>query len=387
MTGGGALAMAPSAPAADLAGLRITLLTASASRLGGGVASALHGHAALLREAGAEVTVVALEDAHSAEDRALLGAVPLSTAKVTGPAMFGYAPDLVEQLLETEADLLHLHGIWMYPSYAAMLWARRTGKPYLISPHGMLDPWITGRGRWKKALARLGYERASWAWAGAFHALTEDEAADIRREAGDVQVIVIPNAGPPALAAAPAERGPQVLYLGRIHPKKNLAALIAAWAAADLPEGAGLTIAGWGEPRDVAALEAGLKDAPPSVRFVGAVHGEAKQHLLEQARFVVLGSHSEGLPMTVLEAWAAGTPTVMTAACHLPEGFATGAAIECGVYGHSIAAALGRALALDQPDWHAMSDAALGLARGPFSAKRVAAEWIAAYRSLAEQAA
>jgi poly(glycerol-phosphate) alpha-glucosyltransferase len=41
----------------------------------------------------------------------------------------------------------------MYPSRAGLQWARRTGKPYLISPHGMLDPWITGRGRAKKALA------------------------------------------------------------------------------------------------------------------------------------------------------------------------------------------------------------------------------------------
>ena len=40
-----------------LDGLRVTLLTASASRLGGGVATALYSHAAMLREAGAEVTV------------------------------------------------------------------------------------------------------------------------------------------------------------------------------------------------------------------------------------------------------------------------------------------------------------------------------------------
>jgi hypothetical protein len=58
---------------ADLAGLRITLLTASASRLGGGVASALYGHAAMLREAGAAVTVVALDDAHS--DRTVICSV------------------------------------------------------------------------------------------------------------------------------------------------------------------------------------------------------------------------------------------------------------------------------------------------------------------------
>src|SRR5204863_1620446 len=131
---------------------------------------------------------------------------------------------------------------------------------------------------------------------------------------------------------------PKMLYLGRIHPKKNLAALVDAWEAATLPDGAELTIAGWGSAEDVAELEARLKRAPASVRFAGPVHGDAKQALLEEARFLVLPSHSEGLPMTVLEAWAAGTPAVMTAACHLPEGFAAGGALECGTDQASIAA-------------------------------------------------
>ena len=178
-----------------------------------------------------------------------------------------------------------------------------------------------------------------------------------------------------------------MLYIGRIHLKKNLIALLDAWAAADLPDGAELTIAGWGDPADVAALEARLANAPPSVRFLGPVHGQAKQRLLEEARFVILPSHSEGLPMTILEAWAAGTPTIMTAACHLPEGFAAGAALECGTEPASVARALGAALASDEARWKAMSDAALTLARGRFSAAQVTQEWVAAYRALTGQAA
>lgn len=365
-----------------LDGLRVTLLTAWASRLGGGVATALYSHAALLREAGARVTVVALADRHSEEDRAALGETPLLTVTVSGPAMFGYAPGLVAQLLATEADLLHQHGIWMYPSRAATQWARRTGKPYLISPHGMLDPWITGRGRWKKALARRGYERASWHRADAFHALTRDEAVDIRREAGERRTLTIPNAGPRAVSAAAGEREPHLVFISRIHPKKNLSALLDAWQSAVMPAGARLTVAGWGDPADVAEFKARLASAPTSVDFVGPVHGEAKQRLLQAARYVILPSHSEGLPMTILEAWAAGTPTIMTAACHLPDGFAAGAALECGTDAPSVAAAIGQALACGEARWRAMSDAALALARGRFSAERVAQEWVAAYRGL-----
>jgi poly(glycerol-phosphate) alpha-glucosyltransferase len=132
----------------------------------------------------------------------------------------------------------------------------------------------------------------------------------------------------------------------------------------------------------VAAFEAKLKNASGSIRFVGPVHGADKQALLGAARFAVLPSHSEGLPMTVLEAWAAGTPTVMTAACHLPDGFAAGAALECGTDPPSIARALERALASDERGWRAMSEAALALACGPFSAGHVAQAWIGAYRAL-----
>ncbi len=362
--------------------MHIVLLTASASRLGGGVASAVQVHAKLLREAGERVTVVALEDEYSQQDRGQLAPTPLVTVPVKGPAFFGFAPSLVGRLLELDPEILHLHGIWMYPSHAAAEWARRTGRPYLISPHGMLDPWITARGRWKKALARHGYERNSWRRAAAFHALTVDEAVDIEREAGSVQVLTIPNAGPPATGAA-GERGHAVVFLSRIHPKKNLAALLNGWASAERPGDAELLIAGWGDPDDVAEFEARLAGAPSDVRFLGPVHGEAKQRLLEQARFVILPSHSEGLPMTILEAWAAGTPTIMSAACHLPEGFAAGAALECGTPAASIARTLGEALALDDDAWRLMSDAALRLARDRFSSGQVARQWVAVYRELA----
>src|SRR5205085_3548465 len=121
----------------------------------------------MIRERGGRATVIALEDAYSHEARATFGETPLLTAAPFGPRVLGYAPGLGRRLREADPDVLHLHGIWTDLSRVGTRWARRTGRPYLISPHGMLDPWITARGRWKKALARIGYERASWARADA----------------------------------------------------------------------------------------------------------------------------------------------------------------------------------------------------------------------------
>ncbi|MFM5893884.1 MAG: glycosyltransferase [Novosphingobium sp.] len=363
----------------SLTGKRIGLLTASASRLGGGVFEAVVAQAGIIDACGGEPVVFALDDAHTAEDRARFGAAQVKTFAVRGPRQIGYAPELLRGMLAEQLDCLHLHGIWMYPSRAGAQWARATGRGYVVSPHGMLDPWITARGRWKKALARTGYERASWQVASFMHALTQREASDIADESGRQDSMVIANAAPPVSKPDPAPRAPHVIYIGRIHSKKNLLALVAAWNEANLPPGSCLTIAGWGDPADVAALQAAVATTSGAVQFIGPIFGLAKAAMLVEARYMALPSLSEGLPMAVLEGWAAGTPTIMTSECNLPDGFAAGAAIECGDSTAEIANALELALNRSEADWLTMSRNALALAAGPFSSETIAARWGEAY--------
>jgi len=367
-------------PALD--GARIGLVTASASRLGGGVFEAVVSHAAMLRDLGAAPHVFALSDAYVARDMARFAPTPVTPCHVAGPAQIGFSPQLDRVLADAALDCLHLHGIWMYPSAAASRWAKRTKRAYLISPHGMLDPWITARGQRKKALARWAYERRSWARATAFHALTDDEASDIRDESGRSDIRVIPNAAPPAsLPPRTAVPGPRVVYIGRIHPKKNLIALIAGWNAASKPNGATLTIAGWGDDESVRSVRSAIAQGDGTVEFAGPVFGEAKQELLDRARFVVLPSLSEGLPVAVLEAWARGLPTIMTAHCHLPVGFSAGAALECGTKAAAIAGALEGALRMDDDGWRRMAAAATTCARTHFSTETISAAWADFYAS------
>jgi poly(glycerol-phosphate) alpha-glucosyltransferase len=374
---------------AALSGRTIALLTSSISRLGGGVSEAVLAQAQLIEALGGTAKVFAISDQQSAEDKDRFANFETTIVPRSGYQKLAYSKDLIPALLGSDADLLHLHGIWQYPSSAAATWAKRTGNPYLISPHGMLDQWITARGRWKKAMAKILYEWRSWRRATGFHGLTLNEADDVLIETGRGDAFVIPNPAPPPSPAVDRpdrrSRSANFLYLGRIHPKKNLEALLSAWTMlAESGEigDAQLTIAGWGGTRDMAIFNRHLEEAPDSVRFVGEVNGSAKDDLLESARFLVLPTLGEGLPMAVLEAWAHGTPTVMSANCNLPEAFEAGAALECGIDPESVVSAILASLALDDAGWQEMSRAALGLATGRFGVGEVARRWELAYACL-----
>lgn len=322
----------------------------------------------MLRDLAAVPVIIAVEDEQHWLDRERLSAFETRLAPGTGPEALALAPDLTRILEEADLDLLHLHGIWQYPSFAAGQWARRTGKPMVISPHGMLDPWITGRNKWKKWPARLLWEHRTWRSASVFHALTEVEATDIAAAVGDARVAVIPNAAPPVLQARDTMPPAGVLYLGRIHEKKNIGALIEAWGQArpSLPKEAHLTIAGWGDAESIEALNRAVLASDGSVSFVGTAFASQKAALFDVSRFLVLPSLSEGLPMTALEAWSAGLPAIMSEACHLPEGFAAGAALSCPTHVAGIAATLIEALSRSESQWLVMSQAARDLAENAF---------------------
>ncbi len=103
-----------------------------------------------------------------------------------------------------------------------------------------------------------------------------------------------------------------------------------------------------------------LKD---SVEFLGPVFGEAKQQLLDRVGGFILPSLSEGLPMTVLEAWANELPVIMTEMCNLPEGFRAQAAIRIEPTPDSIARGLRDFFAFSTDRRYNLGIAAVGLSR------------------------
>ncbi len=236
--------------------------------------------------------------------------------------------------------------------------ASQSPGPRIVSPHGMLDQWALGRSGWKKRVARVLFEQRHLAGAACLHALCRSEARSIRSYRLKNPVAIIPNGVDlPELSAGTENGLPEteqkiLLFLGRLHPKKGLMNALRAWALAGRQgDGWQFVIAGWdqgGHDEELKRLcdelglaysntptcefldQAATSSHESSVVFVGPAFGEHKDRLLRHASAFILPSFSEGLPMSVLEAWSYRLPVLMTDHCNLPEGFANDAALRIG---------------------------------------------------------
>jgi poly(glycerol-phosphate) alpha-glucosyltransferase len=384
------------------AAMKVGLLTASLSRNAGGLYDATRLLARDLQQSpDCDVEVFGLEDQFTSRDIAGWAGLHTNTLRVVGPKSFGYAPGLGGLLNNARLDLLHSHGLWMYPSRASSLWAKSNKKPYVISPHGMLDAWAVNNSRWKKRLVGSLYEDAHLRGAACLHALCESELGAIRAYGLRNPVCVIPN----GIDMPDSQKGTSpvwqnllppdarvLFYLGRIHPKKGLINLLHAWKLAQ--QGSAdekpwvLVIAGWdqgGHEAELKSLAASL-GISSSIFFVGPQFDEAKQAGYKRADAFVLPSYSEGLPMVVLEAWAHSLPVVMTPQCNLPEGYTAQAAFKVEPNADSISDGLKTLFSQPVQERLAMGMRGQQLVKDKFTWPKIAAQMHEVYRWLLGQA-
>jgi glycosyltransferase involved in cell wall biosynthesis len=273
------------------------------------------------------------------------------TAAFFSPGMWAVASSLVR-----EHDVVHGHGL-----YTAVNWCfgsqirRRTECKLVYHPHGMFEPYILSRSRLKKTVAHWLYETANVRSAQLWRALTTTEADQIRAIVPGARVVVVPNGvRVPARAAEPTGGLRQMGYLGRLHEKKGITTLIAAWAGVEQSHpGWELVIAGPGDPDYLRQVVAAARRVP-RVRIEPAITGQAKEAFLAGLSLFVLPSVSEGFPMAVLEAMAAGVPVIATDRSNAPALEAHDAGWTCASDQASITATLRRALRTDDGELREM---------------------------------
>lgn len=232
------------------------------------------------------------------------------------PRAFGFAPKLADTLNLLKPDVVDVQGLWLYSGLANLRHHQRTGTPYVITPHGMLDPWARERSVWKKRLVRTWFEDAHLRAAACLHATADMEAGHFRSFGLRNPIAIVPNgiALPLLLPERPVANQRRMLFLSRLHPKKGISLLLRAWAQleAAYPDWT-LIIAGpdeVGHRMDMQTLaqRLGLK----RVEWHDAVQGDEKSKLYRSADCFVLPTHAENFGLVVAEALAHEVPVITT---------------------------------------------------------------------------
>ena len=384
--------------------MKVGFLVGSVSREAGGLFQSVRGLAKAVASSNATASVFGISDEKSAVDS--LEWQPLSVHAFRPRfRAWGYSNQLLPALLRADLDILSTHGLWKYCSVASHQWHRRSGRPYIVHPHGMLERWALQNAKWKKQIAALLYENTHLRDAACVRALCEPEAQSIRAYGMRNPICIIPNGvdlpelvESSALEAEtlrfeePAHGRKILLYLGRLHPKKNVANLVRAWKQTldsdpQISKSWVLTIVGWdqgGYERTLKQLASDLglsladvrshrsevasqQSAAPSLAFLGPQFGAEKNACYRACDAFILPSLSEGLPMAVLEAWAYAKPVLMTPECNLLEGFAAGAALQIGTTPEQIAAGLKQLIEMSDDHRRAMGACGRSLVATKFS--------------------
>ncbi len=230
-----------------------------------------------------------------------------------------------------DIDVLVLHSGWVYHNLRAAAWARNTGIPYVVTPHGAYDPNVLRRrAAIKSAWWRVG-ERHLLDRALAVHLFFDAERENLARLRYRGRVMIAPNGVDVPPIASEQQRAPYALWMGRFDVEtKGIDLLLRAQASLPHERRVDLRLHGpdWrnGKQRTLQLIRD--LDLGDSVRVGPAVYGVEKWSLLRECGVFLFTSRWDSSSMMVLEAAGAGAPIVATSTTSLGrELAASGAAI------------------------------------------------------------
>lgn len=271
----------------------------------------------------------------------------------------------------------------VYPGWIA----RRAGKPLVISPRGMLGGAALRFSSVRKRIFWAALQGSAMRGAKCLHATSRQEHDEIREFGLRNPVAIIPNGVDiPAYDPLPKVNAAMrtLLYLGRLHPKKGIDQLIAAWAKVeDRHPGWRLEIVGpltGSYPDELRRMiaETGVKRA----RLAGPVYGAEKTRAYRRSDLFVLPTLNENFGNTIAESLALGIPVITTKGAPWQglEARNCGWWVDHGV--SPLAAALDQAMGLDSVRLTAMGRAGHLWMESDFSWDSVASSMLSVYRWL-----
>lgn len=224
----------------------------------------------------------------------------------------------LDLLNRIKPDLIHINCCWMPQCAFTQKWAQELGYKVILSPHGMLEPWIISRHYWTKKLpALLLYQKSAIINATCIHATAESEKDNILKLGYNNKVEIVANGIDVnnIMIKDSWERKRNILFLSRIHVKKGIEFLLNAIAPIkDKLNGYTVNIAGEGDSQYINTLKQKAIDLgiDRMINFCGGVYGEKKWELFRDADIFILPTYSENFGIVIAEALACGTPVITT---------------------------------------------------------------------------
>ncbi|HEX9464298.1 MAG TPA: glycosyltransferase [Alphaproteobacteria bacterium] len=385
--------------------IRILHVIASIAARTGGPAKAAIDMARAVAARGHEVAIYTTDREMAAEERALyapadrLDGVELRVFPQHAPAVMGTSFPLARALKRAvpKADVVHVHSLYLFHTWAAARLCKRFGVPYLLRPHGTLDPFIWRRHRARKAVLEWLFQNRVLRDAAAIHYTADDEMRLAAPYIHGAPGVVVPNGLdleqyadlPPrgGFRALHPEIGNRriVLFLSRLNFKKGLDVLIPAFArAARRFDDLHLVLAGPDDgERGAAEAAVAAEGIGARVTFAGMLDHRAKLACFRDAAMFVLPSYSENFGIAIVEALACGIPVAISDRVNIwREIEAAGAGLVAPPAVDPVARQI-ETLAADPGRAATMGERGPALVREKFAWSRIARELETVYRSLA----
>jgi len=190
--------------------------------------------------------------------------------------------------------------------------------PFVIAPRGELEPGAIKFGALKKKILIWIFIRRIVSHAKFLLVTSEQERKySAPYFLDNVSFEILPNYSDidsVSLSDEEIIRKRDILYLGRLHPKKGIESLIAAFNLLpnEITDNNKLVIVGSGESHYVNSLKNSVKSLEKSsdIIFLGHLEALEKREIYERSRLLVLPSYSENFGNVVIEALSHSTPVV-----------------------------------------------------------------------------
>lgn len=267
--------------------------------------------------------------------------------KKWGPYNLHFTPRLGQYLKnQKQVDFVLIQGIWQWNCWKAFFYGKKNKIPTIISIRGEFNDLQNINSLKKKLfLPWIKYMLNS---VEVIHVLNHQEVLNLKKFGIKSRIEVIPNG-----VFLPEEANYQVtnkdvLFLGRLHPDKNIIPLINAWKSLKHKD-CSLIFAGSGKPSfEKEMIE--LIGNDETIKLIGAVNEDQKKLLFPKVGWFILPSLKEGMPMAALEALSYGVPCILSKECNLNDVIDYGAALPTGLLQGEIADTLEIALKMNDDE-------------------------------------